>query len=316
MIEHYNAIYLQDDFRLNSKLTLNLGVRYEYEPGQSETQNQYTVGFDTKAINPLSNGSNVALGGYAFAGVNGYPTHCCNQSNTKFAPRIGAAYEVRKGTVVRAGFGVFYAPVGLTAAATGYSQSTAYSPNALTANLPTSSLGPTAYLSTPFNSGAAVLKPSGNTLGYLTGVGNTVSVTDFGRRFPFVEQYSMDVQQELPYGIALKIGYVGAHSRNFANSVNINQLPNSVMATYVGGSGLKASVTNPYYSATVGGYPATGVTANKTTTLAQTLLPFPEFTSVTLSESNGHSLYNAFDIKVQKRLAKGLSVISTYTWVV
>ncbi len=107
----------------------------------------------------------------------------------------------------------------------------------------------------------------------------------------------------------------GAHGRNLGNQVNINQLPDSVLAQYAGGTAsLSNSVTNPYYAATVAGYPSTGVIAQKTVALAQTLLPFPQFTSVTEAQSNGHSLYNAFDVKLQKRFTHGLAALLAYTW--
>jgi hypothetical protein len=312
MNAHYHAAYVQDDFRVSSKLTFNLGLRYEYELGQKETSNRYNVGFDDKATYtfPGTNGNIPARGGLAFAGANGYPIHSGNQSHLKFAPRIGAAYELKPGTVLRGGFGLFYSAVGLSPASIGYSQTTSYSTGNVTSAVPA---GPNAYLSNPFNT--TLLAPSGNSLGLLTGIGGAVSAPSFDRKYPYVYQYSLDLQQELPYGIALKIGYVGAQAKNFPNDVNVNQLPDSVLAQYAAsGVNLATKVTNPYYATTVGGYPSTGIIANSTVARAQTLLPFPQFTSVTLSKSNGHSLYNSLAVKLQKRLRNGVSLLVTYTW--
>ena len=273
----YHAVFAQDDFRVSQKLTLNLGLRYEYELGQKEQNNRYNVGFDPNISYsyPAASGPVTAKGGLRFAGVGGAPVHCCSQSHVKFSPRAGFAYQVNPRMVVHGGFGVFYAPVGLTFVGQGYSQATAYSPNTPSG---AAAVGPNSYLSNPFPNG--FVQPSGNTLGPLTSVGgalgslnSTSTLADFGRRFPLVQQYSFDVQQDLPGGINFKLSYIGAHSRNIINSVNINQLPDSALAAArQSGTQLNASannVTNPYYATSINGYPATGQAANKTISLAQ-----------------------------------------------
>lgn len=93
-------------------------------------------------------------------------------------------------------------------------------------------LGSGAYLSSPFSGGTngSIVQPSQNSLGLLTSIGSTVSVIDFKRRFPFVEQYSLDIQHELPWATTIKVAYSGAPAQNFPLAVNINQLPNSQFA--------------------------------------------------------------------------------------
>jgi hypothetical protein len=249
-------------------------------------------------------------------------------SNTKFSPRLGLSYEVRPGTVVHGGFGVFYAAVPLattstsavttgTFGTTGFTQTTNYNTSNVTAALPSSETGSGAWLSNPFNS--TLLQPSGTSFGNLTGVGSSIAVPSFHLGYPLVEQYSADIERQLSDSIVLKIGYVGAHGRNLANSVNINQLSDSILASYApggvnAGTSLSTKVTNPYYAATVAGYPSTGVIAQKKVALGQTLLPFPQFSSITEIKSNGHSLYNALDVKVQKRFGQGLTALVGYTW--
>jgi len=147
----------------------------------------------------------------------------------------------------------------------------------------------------------------------LTGVGGvafpgtgTSATPDQYRRSPIVDQYSFDVQQEIPWGIALRVGWVGEHARNLPNTVNINQIPDSYLSQ---GSALATKIANPYYSAT-----GTGFLANKTEQQGQFLNPFPEFSSVTLSQSVGKNRYNSLIVKVQKRFSKGLTLLSGYTW--
>ncbi len=318
MNEKYNALYAQDDIRVNERLTMNIGLRYEYELGQKESTDRYNVGFDPSISYAFpSTSAPTAHGGLAFAGVNGYPVHCCDESHLKFSPRFGAAYKLRKSTVIRGGAGIFYAGVSLTPYSTGFSQTTTYI-NASTATaLNNASTGTGAWLTNPFPSG--LLKPSGSTLGALSGVGGAITAQTFGRRFPLVDQYSLDVEQQLPGGIALKVGYVGAHARNWGQSVGLDQVPDSLMASYAPGGAnyglsLSTKVTNPYYASTVGGYPSTGVISNASIQQGQLLLPYPQFSGVTVVESNGTNRYNALDIKVQKQMSKGLSVLATYTW--
>lgn len=309
---NYNAFYAQDDIRVRTNLTLNLGVRFEVEPGQDEANNRFIVGFDSNATSPLATTGPTLKGGIKFAGQNGYSTRCCAYGPFKVSPRFGVAYSILPNTVLRGGFGLFYAPVALsTTSPAGYSQTTNYATNNITAAVPASSLGAGGYLSNPFPGG--LLQPSGNSLGYLTGVGTSISAIDSGRRFPLVQQYSVDLQQQLPAHVLLKIGYVGSRTKNFPNSVNINQLSNAIL-TSASGTSLAATVPNPYYASTVGGYVATGTVAQKNLTLAQTLLPFPQFTSVTLSESNGYARYNSLAVKAERHFGRDLVLLGTYTW--
>lgn len=318
MNEKYDAVYAQDDYRVTEKLTINAGLRYEFEPGQKEATNRYNVGFDPNITYTFpSTGAPTTTGGLAFAGAGGYPIHCCNQSHVKFSPRFGAAYALRKGTVIRGGAGIFYAGVSLTPYSTGYSQTTTYINASTNTALTSAESGTNAWLSNPFSSG--LLQPSGNSLGALSGVGGAVTAQSFSRRFPLVDQYSLDVEQQLPAGFVVKVGYVGAHARNWGQSVGLDQVPDSIMASYAPGganygSSLSTKVANPYYAAKTGGYPSTGVISNAAIQKAQLLVPYPQFSGVTLVDSNGKSRYNGLDIKVQKQLGWGLTVLATYTW--
>jgi hypothetical protein len=318
----YHALFFQDDIRMTENLTVTMGLRYEYELGLREANNQLTVGFDssTTYADPVTN--TVMHGGLAYAGKNGYPVHTANQSHTKLSPRIGVAYQIRRDTVLQAGFGVFYAPEAVSPFNAGYSQTSTYSPGTggnVTAPTAVSAIGSGAYLSNPFSTAGSIIPPSANTLGNLTALGSTISVVDFNRKDPLVEQYSARVEHQLPWATTLTVGYVGAHAKNFPLAVNINQLPDATMAQLAANPvDMSAKVINPYYYPTVTNgsttYGTASITSNSTVQSGQLLLPFPQFSTITLSESVGYSLYNALNVKVQKQAAKGLTVLFTYTW--
>jgi hypothetical protein len=317
---HYQGAFLQDNFRLTSRLTLNLGLRYEHEPGIRERNNHFAVGFDPTVTNPLSAAGVPTKGGIEFAGLNGYPDHCCDASNTMFSPRIGVALALLPKTILRAGFGVFYAPAYYTAnssVAPGYTQTNVY----VASN--DGNVTPANSLSNPFPGG--IQQPTGSSLGYLTGLGNQLTVIDRGRRSPFVEQYSIDLQHELPWRMALKVGYVGAKGRNLQTTstgtgtatnvgtgganpgaANIDQLPDLFLPL---GSQLVAKVANPYYN-----HGGVGVIGSATVAYNQLLRPSPEFSSVNALLSSGKSLYNALNIKLHKQLSHGISLLAAYTW--
>jgi hypothetical protein len=322
----YHAMFVQDNFRASQKLTVTFGVRYEYELGQKEARNQYVVGFDPTIgyafpCNAALAGTACAQakGGLVFAGQ-GYPVHADDFSHAKLSPRFGFAYEVHPGTVVRGGFGIFYAPVATVLDTTGYSQTSFSVPTPTTVTTATT-VGANAPLSNPFGGTAAILAPSGNTLGALTGTGGSVTAQDFKRKYPLVEQYSLNVQHQLPWGVSLEVGYIGAHSKYFPQNVSLNQLTDGQLAQYASGAATLSTtkVANPYYAPTLTNgtttYPTTGALASATIAPGQLLLPYPQFAGngVTLIESVGYSLYNAMDVKVQKRY-HGLTVLAGYTW--
>jgi trimeric autotransporter adhesin len=323
----YHAVFIQDDFRATDKLTVNVGVRAEYELGQREANNRYAVGFDQNigyafpcnaAVAGVSCGE--AHGGLAFAGQNGYADHCCSFDHLKFSPRVGLAYELRKGTAIRGGFGIFYSPVATVVDNTGYSQTT-YSAPTGSVTAPTA-VGTAAPLANPFGGAANIAPASGNTLGALTGAGGSISAQALNRKYPLVEQYSVNVEHQLPYGVSVELGYVGAHSKYLPQSVGLNQIPDGQLAQYYNGTATISTtkVPNPFYAPTLSNgttsFPASGILVQTMVAPAQLQLPYPQFaggTGVTLIESVGYSLYNAMTVKVQKRF-HGFTALSTYTW--
>jgi hypothetical protein len=307
-VVNYYAGFVQDDFRVNSKLTLNFGLRYEYETGVHSPNNRFAVGFDPKAVNPIqAQVSGIAtMGVVEYAGLNGYGTEAGNPNHDKFGPRAGFAYAINSKTSVRGGYGLFWAPFSFNLyAPVGYTQSTPYvastDGNATPAN----------SLSNPFPNG--VLLPVGNSAGGFAGIGGqNITVFDANARSTRVHQYSLDIQRELPANFTIIAGYSGSATHDLIQgtpSINVNQLPDAYLAL---GSKLTATkIANPFYG-TAGGVLNL---AAPTITLAQSLLPFPEFGTISVqSTSRGHALYNSGYLKVQKRMGHGLNFLNTLVW--
>ena len=302
----YNAVYLHDDFRLNTKLTLNFGVRYEYETGLRGRDNALVTGFDRSITSPIPvtlAGAAAPKGALIYAGLNGGQTETGNNNRNKLSPRVGAAYALDSKTTLRGGYGLFWAPVPYGLQNTlGYSQTTPL----VSSN--DGNLTPATSLANPFPGG--LLPIVGNSLGALAGIGQGVGFIDQNHRSPRVHQYSFDVQRQFGYGLTVLAGYIGTTSRQMVlgvGSININQLDPSQFSQ---GSALVQTVTNPYYRAG-----APGFIGSRTITRAQSLFPYPQFGAVSLSFSDqNHARYDAFVFKAQKRMAKGLSFVTTWTY--
>ncbi len=301
----YYGAYIQDNIRMSSKLTINVGLRWERELGLQEVNNGMVVNFDTTAVNPLAAGVTGILptGVVQYAG-NG-KNSVGNPYPNKWGPRVGLAYQVDSKTVIRGGYGIFWAPqfaLGAPIATPGYNAETSYI--ATTNNFQT----PAGTLTNPFPQGIA--QPVGNSLGPATGNGQTISLVDPNARSPMIQQYSIDVQRELPGGVAFEVGYVGSHSTHLTMAtanININALNPALLSE---GTALTQSVTNPFY-----GHGGTGVIGTPSVQSSQLLLPYPTFGAVNyLFDDNDHARYDSMVVKAQKRFTSGLTFLSTFTW--
>jgi trimeric autotransporter adhesin len=302
----YTAAFAQDDWRVSSRLTVNLGLRYEAETGLKEDHNQLAVGFDRTATSQLANGATVT-GGILFAGVNGNQRSIGDLSLAKFAPRLGASYQIKPKTILRGGYGILYAPMRydpVSSLAPGYNAASSYIASEDNNQTPAGSL------ENPFPNGFE--KPAGNSAGLLTGLGNSVTTYDQNLHSPRVQQFSAGVEQELPGQIALSASYIGSRATNLSPSptsstpININQLDPS---NFLLGQSLGDQIANPNYVPN-----GPGIVGQPTVSRSQTLRPFSQFTSVNLFVSSAHAAYDALLVKAEKRAGHGLNLITSFTW--
>lgn len=303
---NYYGAYIQDDFRISRKLTLNFGVRWEHELGLQESHNGLITNFATTSANPLaSNVTGISPKGYVqFAGQGGASTHVGNFADNKFGPRFGAAYQLDSKTTLRGGYGIFYAPqfsLGAPISPPGYTSETSYIATNDGYKTPAGSL------SNPFPNG--LTQPLGNSLGASTAIGQNFSLVDPRAKSPRVQQFSFDVQRELPFGVAVEVGYVGSRSINLglnAPALNINALDPSLLGT----PGLTNQVANPYYL-----HGGTGIIGGPTVGQYQLLLPYSTYGTINASyASYNHAQYDSAIFKAQKRFSHGLSFLSSLTF--
>ena len=298
----YMAPFVQDDWRVTPKLTVNLGLRYDYESPLTERYNKQVSNFCTTCMSPLqASVTGLTLnGGLQYTGPNNRFPYSRDLNNIQ--PRLGAAYQVSPNTVVRAGFGIIYFNTIETPVGTGFSQLTTYN-NYLTS-------APLNSLSNPFPTGVAF--PTGSSLGLSTSLGQSITYIDPTHVQPKSAQYSASVQQQLPGNIALQIAYIGTRPTRLEVNHNINVLPQQYYnqgqaeITY-----LNAAVPNPM----AGKLPqATNLNGS---TIAQNLLllPFPEFGSVTENySSTGSAPYNSLQVQVSIPLRHRFSIQGNFTW--
>ncbi|MEQ1870934.1 MAG: TonB-dependent receptor [Vicinamibacterales bacterium] len=313
-VKYYGA-YVQDDFRLNKKITLNYGLRIEHEDGLRERDDQFTVAFD-RTLNPGGALGNVVVngqavrGGLVYAGQNGAPNYQGSPMAAKFSPRVGVAYSFNPKMVLRSGYGVYWAPwnyqpvAGVNYGQIGFVRQTFISQGQFV---------PTTDLTNPFPTGA--LQPVGNTLGALTGVGGQIEFIDQDKGAPWIQQYSADLERQLGTSFSVGVEYVGATGRSLGLGgsndavVNINQLDPRYLSL---GASLLDQVANPFFGLPAGqGFAVTSPTVQR----RQLLRPFPQYSDVLMRQHTaGRSQYHAAVFKAEKRMAGGWGGRVAYTY--
>jgi hypothetical protein len=314
---NYWGAYVQDEFRVTRKLTIDAGLRYEYETGLKDANNNEVVGFNSTVASPLASYLPGTVGGLEFAGTGGR-NETGKLSKFKFAPRLGYAYALGQKTTIRGGAGVFYSPLRYDATAalqTGFTTQK----QLISSNDGDQTPAAGFSLGDPFPGGP--LAPTGNASGLLTGIGNPIAAYDENIKSPVIYQFSSGIQRQLARNTILEVDYVGSRGHHLLPSpqgggsaspagggrTNIDQLNPSHFA--LGSDALNAATANPFYQA---GGP--GLIGEKTVPYSQLLLPFPQFASVNVITTDSASSYNSIAARVERRFSSGLTFLSTYTW--
>jgi hypothetical protein len=300
--EKLSSLFFQNDVRLTEKLTVNLGLRWDYLGPLTDRFNELPRGFAATTLNPISQPGFPVYGGVLFSGVGGNPRGIFDPSWGNLGPRFGAAYQLDQHTVLRGGYALIYGQTfNDPGNAPGFTQTT---------NMVTSIVTglPANTLDNPFPTG--ILQPAGSSLGLLTALGQNYTFADpAGGAPPYVQQFSFEVQHVLAKDFVLSAGYVGSRSSRLPVNQQLNALSAANLA--LGPTALTANVTNPF----AGKLPGTSLNG-ATIQDQQYLAPYPEFLLNGVQENYrpiGKSSYNSVQFVVAKRLSYGLNFSVAYT---
>ena len=291
--------YVQDDYRVSSRLTVNLGLRFDWLPPMNENLGRFSDVYPN-LLNPTPPAGGTLQGVVVasnFAGTvpsgvtqTGSPTVYNGKGDKVLGPRIGFAWKMLPNSsrfVLRGGYGIYYSTI------TGQvqTQNTTTEPFGLLRVLQATSNG-AATLANPFPSPLTTLNSFPNFVPYTPTSSLTTNAVDPNLEPGRLQQYSMNLQTKLAENLLLEIGYVGTSGKDLQQFTSVNQA-------------LLATSSNPIR----------GITTNTLANIAQRV-PYEGWTSSGLDEvrSAGNMLYNAFEASVTKRFSKGLQFLVSYTW--
>lgn len=321
------GVFVQDDWRVGANLTINLGLRYEFETPLSEVDDRSVRGFDFEAEQPMAAAARAAYalnptaeipagafdvrGGLRFAGVGGQPSGLYETPKSNLMPRVGFAYRIGEQAVVRGGYGMFYGFLGQRrgdVVQSGFSQNT---------NLVVSLDNGLTFIETlanPFQTGLQA--PVGAALGIETFLGQSVTFFNEHPRSPRMQRWQIGLQRTFGSWLS-EITYVGNYGSQIETNRNLNATPLEFLSTSptrdnARNAYLTAQVPNPFF----GLMPATAGTAFRGATIARERLlrPYPQFDAVNTSTNEGRSWYNALQLRLERRFSAGYTLSTNYTF--
>ncbi|MGO8788816.1 MAG: carboxypeptidase regulatory-like domain-containing protein [Terriglobia bacterium] len=329
----YNAMYISDTLQATHRLTLNLGLRYDLQGNWTERFNRILDWYPNAAsplngalagvTNPVTGASLSNLtGAFALVDSTGNPARSeANLPTTEFNPRIGLAYRLNDRTVIRSGYGIFYLPNDIawnTAPHNLFINS--YTTPWLT-SVANADVTPINNFSNPLPNG--VTQPPGRNQAFINTDANGPSADWRSNPPSYSQEWNFDIQRELPDGTLIDVAYAGSKGTHLPmHNQDVDQLPPQDMPAADGTAGpagygvvgvspamnLKTNVANPFQ----------GIVAENllgsTVSTAQMLLPYPQFTDVSLAEPDDRdSIYHSLQVKVDKRFSHGGTLMASYT---
>ncbi len=327
----YLSPYIQDDWKVNRRLTLNLGFRLDYNFPEYEKWNRMNGPFNPTVASPVASQINLAgisgipvdlqsqynalaslKGGITFAGVGGIPSTPAHLNKWNWQPRIGVAYQLRDRLVLRTGFGLYYSNP-----TNDYQQTSGFSTSTSLVNTNDGGRTPIPnVLSNPYPNG--VLTPSGSSLAAGTFVGKNPNWFDSGFQTPKVWSFSFGFEYRVTQTSTVDFSYVGSRSYNLnmQKAYNIPTLAQRRLCDLQEGGSptfCDAGVPNPYKGIPL--FLGTGTYTTNTVSRYQMMRPFPEFTGdlTQLGRNDSSIYYNSLQIDYHIRFKGGLNLLGNYT---
>jgi hypothetical protein len=305
--QEYAALYIQDDYKPLPNLTLNIGLRYDVDIPFSEHYG------NVNNWDPTLPDTNLGiLGGLVFSGTgagrSGLSSRLANTYYKDFGPRLGFAWSPKHlggKSVLRGSYGIIYGAFPMNFPINGepgFSNSPNFTDSLMTGGF-----------TAPFvlDSGFPSFTKGVNTNPFQldnTGSAPYYTARSYGRP-AMVQNYGLEIQQQLPHSLVLSLTYSGNRSTHLSSNL---QCPDCLPAQYYT-LGSKLSQTFAATQTTLSGYKIPY--ASFTGTLAQGLQPFPQVGGVsTANENVGQSSYNALYAKLQRSYSNGLSLLASYSW--
>jgi hypothetical protein len=289
----YWAFFAQDDWKLKKNLVLNLGMQYSLDSSTTERHNRQAW-FNPTAVPSIA----VALplhGGLEFATPSQRTPVDLNTH--QWGPRVGFAYSLRPSTVVRGGYGIYWLPNNLETPNTGQG-APAWSVNTPFVSSLNGGITPFNNLSNPYPNG--LLVPPGSAQGLNTLIGQSIGVLlRKAKGAGYMQSWNFNIQHDFTHDFVVDIAYAGTKGTHLPLDFGLNQLPDQYLSL---GTALNEQVPNPFY-----GQVTTGTLAQPTVSRGQLLVPYPQFTGVTVdADPLGSSTYHSMQLKVTKRFSHSL----------
>jgi hypothetical protein len=328
----YFAPFFQDDWKLNPKLTINLGLRWDFQGPPSEANNKMIGAFDTTSPNPVTSQITAPLpngvglvGGITYAGVDGQPRTLFHWNRFAVQPRVGFAYALDKNTVVRGGVGSSYVQFAGQGYNQGFGVNTAYVGSVSNGDFPDGN-----PISNPF---PTIAKPSGSSLGMMNSLGDSFNVSNPNFQLPGVVNYSFGFERAISSHATVDLSYVGSTGFHQDSSDDINHISEAFAAscnlemgttpaTYqecISAGANSKWITNPFQS--VPGFSTTatgngnGYYTNPYLSASAFTRAFPQFGDISQTEqSNGETQFNSLQVLVKHQWNNALTAHGSFVW--
>ncbi len=309
----YWVLFFQDDWKVTRKLSLNLGLRWDYESPPVERYDRMLRGFAFDQASPIAAQVKVApgvencpacanlMGGPLFANVGGLPRTAFDPDRNNFQPRIGVAYALNSKTVFRGGYGLYYTALSASEAGgnTGFSRATPI----ITSQ---DGLIPNVKISNPL-AGGSLLQPVGSSQGLSTNLGLGMGLNYIPRGLPKSHMVSAGFQRELPFSFTLDVSYVGNYSTGLPVGVGLNFIPANQLGQTA--SYYTAQVTNPFK----GLLPNNSSLNGATVTRQSLMYAYPHFPVSLSNVSIGKNRYDSMQFQARRRFGSGFTIQVNYT---